>query len=140
MEHLQIKRSLLHFFNGSISTVRDSIFLASLYKYFSESLRVIGEPKALSPQFYEDIIEATKYQLHTLADRRKARAAKVNNSAFTAGEVDRDEMALVEEIEDLEDMGKMLNMFDINHLLLVGVASVRDLGLNTYDRDEEGSL
>ena len=64
---------------------------------------------------------------------------RANNQAFAA-EVDRDEMALVEEIEDfaLEDMGKMLTTFDINHPLLVAVASVRDLGFNTYDSDEEG--
>jgi hypothetical protein len=49
-------------------------------------------------------------------------------------------MALVEEIEDfaLEDMGKMLSTFDINHPLLVAVASVRDLGFNMYVSDEEG--
>jgi hypothetical protein len=125
---------------NSISTERDSTFLASLYKYFSESLRVVGGPEALSPQFHEGIIEATKRQLHSLADKRKARAAKANNPAFAA-EVDKDEMALVEEIEDfaLEDMGKMLTTFDVNHPLLVAVASVRDLGFNnTYDSDEEG--
>jgi uncharacterized protein (DUF1786 family) len=55
--------------------------------------------------------------------------------------VDRDEMALVEEIEDfaLEDMGKMLTRFDVNHPLLVAVVSVRDSGFNnTYDSDEDG--
>ena len=128
----------LQLING-ISTERDSTFLASLYKYFSESLRVVGGPEALSPQFHEGIMEATKRQLQSLADKRKARAARANNPAFAA-EVDRDEMALVEEIEDfaLEDMGKMLTTFDVNHPLLVAVASVRDLGFNTYDSDEEG--
>ena len=49
-------------------------------------------------------------------------------------------MALVKEIEDfaLEDMGKMLTTFDVNHLLLVAVTSVRDLGFNMYDSNEEG--
>jgi len=133
-----VSATFLQLING-ISTERDSTFLASLYKYFSESLRVVGGPEALSPQFHEGIIEATKRQLHTLADKRKARVARANNPAFAA-EVDRDEMALVEEIEDfaLEDMGKMLTTFDINHPLLVAVASVRDLGFNTYDSDEEG--
>ena len=121
--------TFLQLING-ISTERDSTFLALLYKYFSESLRVIGGPEALSAQFHEGIIEATERQLHTLADKRKARAARANNPAFAA-EVDRDEMALVEEIEDfaLEDMGKMLTTFDVNHPLLVAVASVRDLGI-----------
>jgi importin-5 len=53
--------------------------------------------------------------------------------------VDKDRMALVLEIEDfaLEDMAKMLTTFDVNHQLLVAVASVRDLGFNTHDSDEE---
>ena len=132
-----VSATFLQLINGII-TERDSTFLASLYKYFSESLRVIGGPEALSLQFHEGIIEATKRQLPTLADKRKARVARANNPAFAA-EVDRDEMTLVEEIEDfaLEDMGKMLSSFDINHPLLVA-ASVRDLGFNTYYGDEEG--
>ena len=132
-----VSATFLQLING-ISTERDSTFLASLYKYFAESLRVIGGPDALTPQFHEGIIEATKRQLPTLADKRKARVARANNPAFAA-EVDRDEMTLVEEIEDfaLEDMGKMLSTFDVNHPLLVAVASVRDLGFNTYDSDEE---
>ncbi|KAF8161678.1 armadillo-type protein [Crassisporium funariophilum] len=129
-----------------ISTETSSTFLASLYKYFSEALLVIGGPDALSPQFHEGIIEATKRQLHALAERRKARAARAAGSGAGgagAGAVaveDRDDMALMEEIEDfaLEDMGKMLAGFDKNHALLVAVAGVRDLGFNTYDSDEEG--
>ena len=64
---------------------------------------------------------------------RLARAARAINPAF-ATDVDRHEMTLVEEIEDftLEDMGKMLSTFNINHPLLVAVASVRDLGLHVY--------
>ncbi|KAF4620286.1 hypothetical protein D9613_001263 [Agrocybe pediades] len=125
-----------------IGTEHDSTFLASLYKYFSESVLVIGGPEALPQQFHKDIIEATKRQLHSLADRRKSRAARANSiqvGANITADWDRDEMALVEEMEDfaLEDMGKMLMAFDPNHPLLVAVASVRDLGFNTYDSDEE---
>ena len=133
-----VSATFLQLING-ISTEADSTFLASLYKYFSESLRVVGGPEALSAQFHEGVIEATKRQLQSLADKRKARAARANNPAFAA-DIDRDEMALVEEIEEfaLEDMGKMLTMFDVNHPLLVAVAGVRDLGFNTYDSDEDG--
>ncbi|KAF9541179.1 ARM repeat-containing protein [Agrocybe pediades] len=125
-----------------IGTEHDSTFLASLYKYFSESVLVIGGPEALPQQFHKDIIEATKRQLHSLADRRKSRAARANSiqvGANITADWDRDEMALVEEMEDfaLEDMGKMLMAFDPNHPLLVAGASVRDLGFNTYDSDEE---
>ena len=128
----------LQLING-ISTECDLTILASLYKYLSESLWVIGGPDALSPQFHKGIIEATNYQLHFLADKCKAQVARANNPALV-GELDRDEMALVEEIEDyaLEDMGKMLTMFDVNHLVLVTVANIRELALNTYDSDGEG--
>jgi importin-5 len=132
------KHTYFHF-GTKKPALNDSTYLASLYKYFSESLRVVGGPETLSPQFHEGIIEATKHQLHSLADKWKARAARANNPAFAA-EVDKDRMALVLEIEDfaLEDMAKMLTTFNVNHQLLVAVASVRDLGFNTHDSDEEG--
>jgi hypothetical protein len=120
-----------------INSEHDSTFLASLYKYFSDSLRVVGGPEALSQQFHEGIVEATKRQLQSLADKRKARAERASSNV---GEFDRDEMSLVEEMEDfaLEDMEKMLATFDPNHPLLIAVSGVRDLGFNTYDPDEEG--
>uniref|UniRef100_A0A8H7Y6G7 TOG domain-containing protein n=1 Tax=Psilocybe cubensis TaxID=181762 RepID=A0A8H7Y6G7_PSICU len=142
----QMVATVFHQLITCINTEHDATFLASLYKYFSESLRVIGGPEALSQQFHEAVMEATKRQLHSMADRRKARAARVNGTggpmsmSMGMGDYDRDEMALVEEIEDfaLEDMGKMLMCFDPNHPLLVAVAGVRDLGFNTYDSDEDG--
>jgi len=124
-ELLPIKWSLLHFFNLSTVSARN-VTQPSSHHYTNISLNLsesLGGPDALSSQFHEGIVEATKRQLHSLADKRKARAARANNPAFAA-EVDRDEMALVEEIEDfaLEDMGKMLTTFDVNHPLLVAVA------------------
>jgi hypothetical protein len=122
-----------------ISTEHDATFLASLYKYFGEALRVLGGPGALAPELHDGVMEATKRQLHALADRRKARAARAAAGAGAGGEFDRDEVALVEEMEDfaLEDMAKMLAVFDVGHPLLMAVAGVRDLGLNTYDSDED---
>lgn len=119
-----------------ISTEHDPSFLASLYKCFTDSLRVIGGPSALSPEYQTGIIEATKRQLQLLAERRKGRA---NRAASEAGENDKEEMALLEEIEDfaLEDMGKMLIAFDGSHSLLVAVSSVKDLGFNSWDSDED---
>jgi len=122
---------------NNISTEQDATFLASLYKYFTEAVRVIGGPEALSQQFLEGIIEATTRQLSSLADKRKLRAAKAQASNVV--ELDRADLSLVEEIEDyaLDDMAKTLVMFDSNHPLLVAVSGVRDLGFNTYDSDEE---
>lgn len=124
---------------NNISTEQDATFLASLYKSFTESVQVIGGPDALAPQFTEGVMEATKRQLTSLADKRKSRALKVQGVGVGVDNVDRDDLALVEEIEDyaLEDMGKMLGMFERDHPLLVAVSSVRDLGFNTYDSDEE---
>ncbi|KAF8957967.1 hypothetical protein BDZ97DRAFT_1924106 [Flammula alnicola] len=59
-------------------------------------LGVIGGPEALSAQFHVGIIEAAKRQLHALADKRKARAARATSNAL---DFDRDEMVLGEEME-----------------------------------------
>jgi len=130
-----VSATFLQLING-ISAEQDSTFLASLFKYFSEALRVIGGPEALSPQFHDGIMEATKRQLHSLADKRKSRALRAQTNA---ADFDRDDMALIEEIEDfaLEDMAKMLMTFDPNHPLLVAVSGVRDLGFNTFESDDE---
>jgi len=80
-----------------VSTEHDSSFLASLYKCFTDSLRVVGGPSVLSQGYQRGIIEATKRQLQLLADRRKGRATR---AASEAGENGKEELALLEEIED----------------------------------------
>ena len=110
-----------------IASEHDSSFLASLYKCFCDTLRVLGGPPSLPPMYATGIIDATKRQLQSLADKRKARADRASR---TSEPDEREDMALLEEIEDfaLEEMGKMLSMFDQNHALLVAIGSVRDLG------------
>lgn len=119
-----------------ISVESDSSFLASLFKCFADSVRIIGGPTALPYEFQEGIMEATKRQLQILADRRKARAQRPASDL----EEDREDMALLEEMEDfaLEDMTKMLTCFDPNHTLLIAVSSVRELGFNQWDSEDEG--
>lgn len=131
-----VTATFLQIING-ISTEHDASFLSSLYKCFNDSLRIIGGPSALSPEFQNGVIEATKRQLQALADKRRARKARPASDL----EEDREDMALLEEIEDfaLEDMGKMLIVFEANHPLLVAVSSVKDLGFNQYDSDEDGN-
>jgi len=131
-----VTATFLQIING-ISTEHDASFLSSLYKCFNDSLRVIGGPSALSSEFQNGIMEATKRQLQGLADKRRARKARPASEL----EEDREDMALLEEIEDfaLEDMAKMLTVFDANHPLLVAASSVKDLGFNRYDSDEEGN-
>ncbi|KAF4565293.1 hypothetical protein EYR36_001863 [Pleurotus pulmonarius] len=119
-----------------ISTEYDASFLASLYKCFTDSVQVLGGVSALSPEFHEGVIEATKRQLQSLAEKRKTRSHQASMNL----EDSREEMALMEEIEDfsLEEVGKMLQCFDQTHPLLVAVTSVRELGFNTWDSEDEG--
>ena len=118
----------------TISTEADATFLSSLYDCYSNTLRVVGGPSALGPEYQSALLEATKRQLSALAERRKARSARGN--IINADE--REDLALREEIEDfaLEDMAKLLSMFDHEHPLLIAVSSVRDLGFRTAQWDE----
>lgn len=54
----------------------DTSFLASLYRCFTDCVRVIGGPDALSPEFREGILNATRLQLQNMAEKRKARVSK----------------------------------------------------------------
>jgi len=121
-----------------INAEQDSSFLASVYKCFTDSMRVLGGPTMLPTEFADGIIEAMKHQLHSMADRRKARAQQATGAVTL--EDSREELSLMEEIEDftLEDMAKMLQCFDVNHTLIVVVSSVRDLGFNSWDSEDEG--
>lgn len=126
-----------------ISDELDTSFLASLFKCFTDCVRVIGGSDALAPEFKEQILEATKRQLQKLAEKRKVRAERANGRAGAGvdPEMDdeREEVALLEELEDfaLEDMGKMLRYFDPNHPLLFAVGSVGELGIRKDGWDSE---
>ncbi|KAI0314845.1 armadillo-type protein [Amylostereum chailletii] len=117
-----------------ISTETDPTLLSSLYDCYSQCLRVIGGPVALGSEYQNALMEATKRQLADLAEKRKARTARSNTSSPD----EREDLALREEIEEfaLEDMAKLLAMFDPAHPLLIAVASVRDLGFRTTAWDE----
>ncbi|KAG5641749.1 hypothetical protein DXG03_004294 [Asterophora parasitica] len=132
----EMVNATFHQLIGCVSTEHDASFLASLYKCFNDSVRVIGGAAALPREFSDGIVEATKHQLQAIADRRKGRA---NRAANANSEGDKEEMALLEEIEDfaLDDMGAMLAGLDPNHALLVAVSSVKDLGFNTWDSEDE---
>jgi importin-5 len=109
-----------------ITSETDSSFLASLFKCFADSLRIMGGPSALSQEFHNGIIEATKRQLQTLADKRKKRSQRPPSELAD----DKEDFAL-------EDMAKLLYYMDPKHPLLVAVSSVKDLGLNQGGSDED---
>ncbi|EAU92069.1 RAN binding protein-like protein [Coprinopsis cinerea okayama7 len=123
-----------------ISTEHDSSFLGSLYKCFHDSLLVLGGPTSLPADYQNALIEATKRQLQSMADRRKMRSNRLMSGggggagagALSLEPYEREDMAMMEEVEDyaLEEVGRVLSMFDQNHPLLVAVGSVRDLGVS----------
>jgi hypothetical protein len=113
----------------------DASFLASLFKCVAESAHTIGGPAALSVEVCDALINATKRQLEILGERRRIRAQR----PASVLDDEKEDMALLEEMEDfaLEDMAKMLQMFDPNHPLLIAVSSVRELGFNQWDSEDE---
>jgi hypothetical protein len=119
-----------------IAAEGDSSFLASLYKCFRQGMLVIGGPSSLTPELHDGIMEATRRQLQSLADKRKSRAARPPQEI----EEEKEDLMLIEEMEEfaLEDMGKMLATFNEHHELLIAVSSVRDLGLGLNSYDENG--
>ena len=127
--------------SSCIGNETDSSFLASLFKCFLDTMLVIGGPSALSPELHNGLVEATKRQLQSIADRRKARAARPAQELRD----DKEDLALLEEMEDfaLEDLSKLLRTLDPNHSLLIAVSSVRELGLHLSawdNEDEEGAV
>ncbi|TEB37702.1 ARM repeat-containing protein [Coprinellus micaceus] len=137
----QMLSAIFHQLISCISTEHDSSFLSSLYKCFCDCLRLIGGPASLSPEYSHGLMEATKRQLHSIADKRKARTQRVQREMESGGgdEGLKEEMGMLEEIEDyaLEDMGRCLQMFDGNHQLLIAVGSVKELGMGLYHGEEE---
>jgi importin-5 len=131
----QMVSASFHQLINCIGAETDPSFMASLFKCFTDSLKVLGGPASLSNEFCNGITEATKRQLQILADKRK------NRSQRPASELadDTEDLALMEEIEDfaLEDMAKLLYYLDPKHPLLVAVSSVKDLGFNQEDSDDD---
>ncbi|KIK93959.1 hypothetical protein PAXRUDRAFT_33792 [Paxillus rubicundulus Ve08.2h10] len=113
----------------------DTSFLTSLYKSVTDTLRVVGIP-ALTPPLSGGLMDATKHQLQNLAEKRKYRSQRPAAEL----EDDREELSLLEEMEEfaLEDMEKLLRMLDGQHPLLVAISSVRELGINRWDSEDEG--
>ena len=121
-----------------IGNEADSSFLASLFKCFFDTMLVLGGPSALAPEVSQGFVEAAQRQLQSLADKRKARAARPRQEIRE----EREDLMLIEEMEDfaLEDLAKVLRTFDADHNLLFAVSSVRELGLNLSEWDgEDGS-
>ncbi|KAL4079008.1 armadillo-type protein [Scleroderma citrinum] len=138
----QMITASLHQLVKRLRTEPDPSFVGSLYRSTADSLRVVGMG-FLTPDLADGLLDATKAQLTTLAERRKIRSSRVQGHGQTdeSTEDDREEIALLEEMEEfaLEDMEKTLRLLDAQHPLLIAVASVRELGLsNRWEREDEG--
>lgn len=113
----------------------DPSFLASIYKCFTDSTRVVGK-ESLPTSIYDSVIKATQNQLQVLAQKRKRRSEKSTREL----QEERDDVALLEEMEEFafEEMGKMLQLFDESHPLLFAIGSLKDLGVRSEQWDNEG--
>jgi hypothetical protein len=118
-----------------IGSEPDASFLASLYKCFTDAARLFiysSSPNPqqqlnFPPQYTQSLFKATQSQLHTIAQKRKQRAALPSYQR----EEEHDDLALLEEMEEfaLEDMGKCIQLLEPDSQVLVAVGSVRELGI-----------
>ncbi|KIK57273.1 hypothetical protein GYMLUDRAFT_263322 [Collybiopsis luxurians FD-317 M1] len=117
-----------------ISDEQDFTFLASLYKSLDDCVKLLGGPSVLTPDYVNAIVNATKRQLQTLAQKRRSRAAQPSNTM----DVDREDLALLEEMEDyaLDEMVKILSRLNTHQDLLVAISSVKELGTSQYRDDD----
>ena len=110
----------------------DISFLMTLYKCFTDSVKVIGGREAVPPELAESVLKATQNHLQVIAQKRKVRRPD---------EDDVQDVAYIEENEDyaLDEMAKMLKfIFDPNHPLVIAVSSVKDLGQRQHWADANG--
>lgn len=118
-----------------IAAEKDPTFFSSLYRCFNDCMRVAGGPAGLPQEVKDAALEATTRQLQLIADRRKSRAGLSTKEL----EDDREDIRLVQEIEDyaFEDMVKTVSTVDPESSLLIAISSVRELGLDLGDSEDE---
>ncbi|KAF8584878.1 ARM repeat-containing protein [Ramaria rubella] len=113
----------------------DPSFLASVYKCFTDSSRVVGK-ESLPNSIYDGVIKATQNQLQVLAQKRKRRSEKSEREL----QEEREDVVLLEEMEEFafEEMGKMLQFFDESHPLLFAIGSLKDLSIRSEHWGKDG--
>ncbi|KAG8908141.1 hypothetical protein FRB99_000169 [Tulasnella sp. 403] len=116
---------------SAINEEDEAGFLSSLYKSVVDSLLVIP-PNSLPADLTNDVIATTQKKLHAIAQRRKQRTDHLLSQGREDFEDEREDIALLEELEDfvLDEVTRLLHLFDSNHPLLVVVGSVRELGVS----------
>lgn len=121
-----IFRSLLSVINDEA----DPGFLTTLFKNLADSILLV-HPNSLPGDLKADIILATQNKLHSLAQRRKQRQEFLATQSPEELADESEDVKLIEELEDfaLDEIARLIALFDSNHRLLVGVSSVRELGV-----------
>ena len=130
-------------FNQLVSCIRsesDASFLNSLYKCFTDSLLVIGGRLNLPQEYRHTIIDITKHHLQALADKRKGRSIRLTRIGEVDG-LDKEDVSLYEQLEEfmLQEMERLSSeLLDGNEkqMMRIAISSVRDLGLNDWDDDD----
>jgi len=130
-------------FNQLVSCIRsesDASFLVSLYKCFTDSLLVIGGRLNLPQEYRHNIIYITQHQLQVLADKRKGRSIQLTRVGGIDG-LDKEDVSLYEQLEEfmLQEMERLSSeLLDGNEkqVMRIAISSVRDLGLNDWDDDD----
>lgn len=120
---------------NAIATEADPSYLTSLLKCFSECMRVAGGAARLPHEVRDGVVEASKRQLQSIADRRRAR------ERMSARDIEdrREDLMLIGEVEDiaLDEIREIVSEFDPHHPLLVAVGSVSELGLHLKELDDD---
>lgn len=130
-----IFRSIL----SAINEENDPGFLSSLYKSINDAMLVIPA-NTIPPDLSTDIISSTQSKLRSIGQRRKGRFERAySQQAPEDAEEEREDMLLMEELEDfaLDEIARLLRAFDPNHLLLITVSSVRELGIGTSTEETD---
>lgn len=118
--------------HSSISEETEPGFLSSLYKSLVDTMLIIP-PASIPANLVADLLTATQSKLQGIAQVRKQRSEHVYSQSTEDSEELRDDMLLIEELEGfaLDEIGRFLKFVDPNHILLIAVGSVRELGLTT---------
>ncbi|KAF9256190.1 ARM repeat-containing protein [Marasmius fiardii PR-910] len=128
-------------FNQLISVIKDehdTSFLGSLFKSFSDCVKILGGPGIVEKEFVEGLVEGAKRFVMGVAEKRRARGhGVVGGGSATGGGVgvvegeDREELELIEEMEDfaLDEIRGCVGMWREGEGVVVAVGGVKELGV-----------
>ncbi|KDQ15158.1 hypothetical protein BOTBODRAFT_158816 [Botryobasidium botryosum FD-172 SS1] len=123
---------------SAISCESDPSYLASLYKCFTDSARVV-QTQSLTLEQVGVVVKATQNHLQVFAQKRRARNNRIQGMDW---EEEKEDILLMEDMENfaLDAMSKMLELFDKSHPLLIAIGSIKEMGVGErWEGDSNGS-